>query len=50
LEDVQDLLGVDNQDVQVLAVGQELGGDDLQLVGSFAEELEMVGILLFTHH
>lgn len=47
LQDMQIAICVPHDDVQLLTVGQEIGGDGLDVVWRFAEKAELVRILLF---
>ena len=39
---------VRNNDIQLFAIGQEVGGNGFDMVWRFAEEAELIGVLLFT--
>ena len=48
LQDVDVAFGVDGDDVEITAGGEEGGGDDFDRVGRFAEEADLVGVLLLS--
>ena len=49
LQDVQVTVCVCNDDVELFAVRQEVGGDGFDMVWRFAEEAELVRVLLFAN-
>ena len=44
---MQITVGVGDDDIQLCAIGEKVGGDGFDVVWGFAKEAELVGVLLY---